>query len=285
MKLLMVANMQKKGRWSNKYMLPVLYAQIENSLDLGWKPRQIMLVTNFKFKWNGVKSIQADLNKHCLTGSKMFGMKWVFNCGYVKETIWAHDLDCWQNDIFLEPKFADVGICTYSNSSLNGGSVFWKPKSLDIIDEIIGILETGQRKEEPTLNEVLKRKSIKKRVTILNETYNVGCSGFVPRFLRAEKPIKVCHLNPYNRIAWETHRLDRNGVGLISISDRMEKILRKYFPFLAETISTEGEERSKYHRERAFERHKNLLDRMYQQQVPEQVPEQVPVPVAPEEVE
>ena len=60
--------------------------------------------------------------------------------------------------------------------------------------------------------------------------------------------------------------MDRNGVGLVSISDRMEKILRKYFPFLAETISTEGEERSKYHRERAFERHKDLLLTNSQQQ-------------------
>ena len=65
----------------------------------------------------------------------------------------------------------------------------------------------------------------------------------VPRYQRSIKPIRVCHFHPYNRIAWETHALDRNGIGEKGISDRLEQIIRKYYPDIATELSEEGRQR------------------------------------------
>ena len=237
MKNLMVANCQKKGRYAKENIERYVKAQIENSISLGWKPKDIILITNFSFKFMGVRATKIKLNKKCLTGSKMWALKYIFSLiddeypiiTEKEEIFWAHDLDAWQNIAFSPPEMKDVGITTYSNSKYNGGSVFWRPWAKDIVNDIIKVLEKGQNKEEPTLNKMLKNDEYNKRVTVINNTYNVGCSGFVKRLNRSEKPIKVCHFHPTNRIAWETHALDRNGIGERSIGERLEKLLRKHY--------------------------------------------------------
>lgn len=254
----MVANCQKKGRYCRENIENCLRAQVENSLNMSWNPDKIMIVTNFPFKFLGVTGHEVILNKTCLTGSKMWALQYIFqlidkdcpSIHEISEVYWAHDLDAWQNSPFAAPDIKDVGITTYSNDKYNGGSSFWKPLALDIVNKVVSILEGGQNKEEPTLNRVLKSDEYKERVTLINTTYNVGCSGFVPRLLRAEKPVKVAHINPHNRIAWETHSLDRNGIGVRSISDDLEKTLRKYFPHLAVGLALEGKMRQQVLREK-----------------------------------
>ena len=154
------------------------------------------------------------------------------------------NLDLWQNIWFNEPDIIEIGICTYSTKKLNGGCVFYQPSAIDIIDKIIKELEKGEEREEPIINKILKSSEYKKRVTILNSTYNVGASGYYPRALKALKPIKCVHMNPKNRISWETHRLNRDGMSMISVSNRLEHVLRRYFPNLAKEISEEGKSRS-----------------------------------------
>lgn len=244
---LLTANIQKKGRYCRGNVETLLKAQIENSLEIGWKISKIFIVANFNFEYMKVKAFKTNLNSSCLTGSKMFGIQWIMNLGFDDNIIWSHDLDAWQNCWFTPPDIRDVGITTYSTSKLNGGSIFWSKNVKDIIDSIVDKLKINQNKEEPTLNALLKNK-YKDRVTIINNTYNVGCSGFCVRMIKAEKPIKVCHLNPTNRIAWETHNLDRNGFGIRSVSPRLEKLLRKYFT-LANELSEEGKKRQKELRE------------------------------------
>jgi len=240
MKNLMVANSQRRNkRYSADSMTVLINAQIENSLNLHWKSRDVLVLGNFKYRYMDVKVKTINLNTHCFTGSKMWGVKWVKDNWYEgkKVTIWAHDLDAWQNVEFKEPKFAHVGIAQYSNTKYNGGSIFWRlPEANDLIDLICSELDKGQEREEPTLNRILRLKEYKKRVTVLNNTFNVGCSGFVKRYQRSEKPIHVCHFHPYNRLAWETHALDRNKLGEISITPRLEALIRKYYPNLATEV-------------------------------------------------
>ncbi len=231
MKNFMVANLRDGDkRYKMDNLTNLLKAQIENSLDLGWKIEDIIVLSNFDFEYLGVKMIKADLNSFCWTGSKVFGVKWLFNNTDIDDIVWAHDLDAWQNVEFDAPDFKDIGLTTYSRPKFNGGSIFWKRKSLDIINKIVNVLtEDNAKREEPTLNRILKLNEYKDRVTVLNMTYNVGCSGFVPRYINSFKPIRVCHFHPYNRVAWETHTLDRNGIGAIPVSRRLERLIRKYF--------------------------------------------------------
>lgn len=39
--------------------------QIDNSLDLGWKKEEIMLVTNFPYEHDSVKALQVSDDNYC----------------------------------------------------------------------------------------------------------------------------------------------------------------------------------------------------------------------------
>ena len=242
MKNFIIANRSTKKRYKFENIEVLIKAQIENSIELGWKQEDIIFLANFDYEFMGVRSTNISLNKECLTGSKMYGMKYLFNNDLVDDIIWAHDLDAWQNVPFSCPEFKEVGIATYSNPKYNGGSIFWRKSAKDIVEKVIEEIEDNkENKEEPTLNKILKSREYRNRVTVVNNTFNVGCSGYVKRWDRSIKPIRVCHFHPYNKTAWETHALDRNGLDLKGISDRLEGILRKYYPNLAKELSKDGQ--------------------------------------------
>jgi hypothetical protein len=244
MKNVMVVNLNKKSKINKEYLLTNIKAQIENCLEVDWKPEDICIVSNFDFEYKGVKAMKASLNKHCLTGSKMFGLQWLMEQD-VSDVYWAHDLDCWQQVPFECPDFKDVGIAEYSTPRYNGGSVFWRNTAKDIVATVVdAIVKEKSEKEEPILNRILKSDKYKKRVVVLNSTYNLGCSGFVKRYTRAIKPIHVSHFHPTNRIAWETHALDRNSLGCKSISDRLEKLIRTFYPHVANEVVTKVKSKS-----------------------------------------
>jgi len=251
MKNFIIANISKNSRYRFKTIKTLLNAQIENSLTLGWKPNNIILLANFDYAFMGIKSIKIPLTHNCLTGSKIFGMKWLFDNKMVDDIIWSHDLDAWQNEVFDCPDFKDAGIACYSNYKYNGGSIFWRRPSRDIIEEIIKtIIKDKKTIEENSLNKVVKSKKYKHRVTALNNTFNVGCSGFIIRWERSIKPVRVCHFHPYNKIAWESYALDKNGLGETCISGRLEKILRKHYPDLATKLSESGKIAQKERKEK-----------------------------------
>ena len=203
----------------------LLNAQVANSLEVGWERKDIGIITNFDYEYMGIQSSIIDFNPLCPTASKMYAIREMIG---LEEVVWAHDLDAWQNVWFECPDFKDVGAATYNYKKFNGGSIFWRPSGKDLIDEIIKILESeAATYEENVLNRVFKANP--DRVTKLNFTYNVGCSNYRGRWMDSEKPIRVAHFHPYNRIAWETHALDRCGLGEKGISDRLESLLRRYY--------------------------------------------------------
>lgn len=239
MKNLMVANLQntveakndKNKKETKDKLITYLLSQIDNSISMGWKPDQIILVTNFEFRHKGVSSIPVDLNKNCLTGSKIFAINKMFELGKIDEIVWAHDLDAWQCQNFSVGKIKDIGISRYSTSKLNGGSLFFRPSSKDIFKKMQEEIEAGKYdREEPIINKYLSDDGkFCDRTTLLDTTYNLGCSGFVDRYKDAEKPIKVCHFHPTNRIAWDSFVRDRNLIGESPVDDRLYKILVNRF--------------------------------------------------------
>lgn len=221
------------GSYSGRYDLDriktLLNAQIENSIEAGWKPENIRALTNYEYEFMGVEAEQIEFNPLCPTASKMYGVQSVLK----DDVVWSHDLDAWQNYWFECPEFKDVGASTYNYRKFNGGSIFWRPSAKDLMNEIIDILESEcATYEENVLNRVFKANP--KRVTKLNFTYNVGCSNYRQRWMDSEKPVKVLHFHPYNRIAWETQALDRCRMGEKGISDRLENLLRKYYDLATE---------------------------------------------------
>jgi hypothetical protein len=245
MKNVIVANWKKTGKTTKEELEKLLRAQIENAIEVGWEAYEIVAVTNFPFSFMNVDATQFEMPDFCLTGSKMFAVQKLFVENYFPGSIfWMHDLDCWQNVWFDVPDFKDVGVTHYSRPKINGGSVFWRASAQDLIDEIVNALVLDRSaKEEPTLQKVLKDKTA--RVTVLNSTFNVGCSGFVPRYNSASKPVRVCHFHPTNRLAWETHTLDRNRTGNVSVGVRLNRLIRKYWSHLAIELRPDGKEKRK----------------------------------------
>ena len=237
MKNCLTANVTKSSRYKLDKIKVLLDAQILNSLDVGWMPKDIILTTNFDYDLYGVKAHRIEFNPLCPTASKMYGVRYALQqC----DSLWAHDLDAWQNIWFDLPEMKDVGGATYNDHKYNGGSIFWKKSAVDIVDKIIGMLEEEEATyEENVLNRVFKKN---KRVTKLNFTYNVGCSNYRQRWGESDKvdgQIKVAHFHPYNRIAWETHALDRCQLGVKGISDRLESLLRNHYVLATELKTAE----------------------------------------------
>lgn len=215
-KQLMVMNVRKKKVNSSKHykvdkLLQDLHAQIENSLELGWDPKDILVFSNIAHEHMGIQTIIVPLNETCLTGSKCFAMQWALR--FVDfDVLWAHDLDAWQCCSFDPPEFKDIGLAEYSRPKYNGGSVFIRPSAGDIIDTICSTLvENDEAREEPTLDRLL-RGPFEARTTTLNNTWNVGCSGFVPRIERAEKPLCVAHFHPAGKHSWNTFVRNKHHV-------------------------------------------------------------------------
>lgn len=261
MKCLLVGNVQEgHKRYSREKVFKLFKAQIDNSLELHWNPKDIIVLSNVEFEFKGIRAYKEELNDFCFSGSKMFGILWCFKYLGIKETVWARDLDLWQNVYFDEEelKYGDVhfskkdpniidwdkydaGASTYSRYKINGGGIFWKPSASDIIERIVNDLQANKaNREEPTIDKHFKSDEYKDRVAILSSSFNVGCSGFVPRYERGIKPPRACHINPENRIAWETHTLDRNGQDFRSVSPRLEQLLRRYYPKLATQMKPDG---------------------------------------------
>jgi len=241
MKNLIVCNFRSENnRYTEDSLFTLVKIQIENSLDLGWNVNDMTVISNKEFEYLGIKSTIQDLNSFCFTGSKMFAVqKYLENND--TDVVWAHDLDLFADVYFECPDFKDVGITQYSRPKINGGSIIWRKSAVDIINDVVNNLkQDNASREEPTLSKVLKNYT--DRVTVLNETFNVGSSGFVPRYERSVKPVHCFHFHPCNTIAWETHVLDRTGIDG-RISKRLEKLIRKYYPNLATQLSDKGQKR------------------------------------------
>jgi len=235
MKNILVANFRPvKGNSSKQYPLDKLKlelsAQIENSLNMGWNQKDIWVVSNFSFAYMGVGAFFLPLNSDCLTGSKSFAMRELFWHDMIQEDVWVHDLDAWQCVPFEFPQFKDVGIAQYSRPKYNGGSVFYSPGAKDIVEGICSMMEMKKEKrEEPTIDHAFKN-IYKDRVTCINHTWNLGCSGYAKRWFASEMPLKVVHFHPLNRMAWDTHTRNRNNIADDAvISTELKDLFLKYF--------------------------------------------------------
>lgn len=208
-------------------------AQIENSMEVGWAAEDILLLTDFDYEYMGVKTQLISLDDPRSTSIKVFAMHALFRDDSVHDVLWVHDLDAWQNSWFDCPPFRDIGICEYSEyrrPSFGGGSVFCRPAAKDIVAAIYSLMSNRKAMDEETaFNEVLNGSAYKQRVTVLNSTYNMGCMNFAERYVRGDKPIRVCHFHPERREHIAIHLWGRNMLHAKTVDPRLERLIRRYF--------------------------------------------------------
>src|SRR6266404_934954 len=89
----------------------LIRVQIDNSLELGWKRENILLVTNFDYQYNGVKAMVIGDENYCVhgpTSSTINAINTLFDLEVIGDDLyWFHNIDAFQLEENIE---LDLGV-------------------------------------------------------------------------------------------------------------------------------------------------------------------------------
>ena len=215
-----------------------LRAQIDNSLDFGWKPNDIIIATNFDFEYRGVKTyIMDEICDYSQYFHKQYALLECMKKGmFGNKNIWYHDLDAFQVNNFEFPIFdGDWGTCVYPGGdghSLQCGVMYFKPTAQDIFEEMVQLMK--EKKFGTHDDEVVSRNFGKlnpkysNRISVINTRWNVGMTGFKNRYGMAMKPINVVHFHPDKQREWDVMAEGKNEHNVQLIDERLQNIFKKH---------------------------------------------------------
>jgi hypothetical protein len=187
--------------------------QIENSMRLGWKAEDIMIVTNFDFQYGEVKAIvlkDVEFFERKPQASKINAIIKLFDQGMIikNELYWFHDLDAFQ----LEPlKTTDIKLSANEialtdfggakrfrgEQRWSTGTIFFKSRSIDIFKRMQQVFYKKQCDEEEALGLlVIGDPKIRSRVKKINNSYNFIGYNLKDVYKKSIKPLKVVHFHP-----------------------------------------------------------------------------------------
>jgi len=222
-------------QWKTEELFKYFKAQIDNSIRLGWEPKDICIVTNLDFEYRDVTIIRTKTlctyNKYF---NKMFGMLELLESNLIDDDFWFHDFDDWQLSEFDGfPYFPGViGGCKYifdnPTPQWNTGSLFVKKEALPIFKYIVRMMEENKNHEkihtfgDENLFNLCVYQVYPDNVSEIDYTYNVGCTGFQDRMDRVySKPVRVGAFKP-----------DEERISLFKdaglIDDELMDIFKKY---------------------------------------------------------
>lgn len=241
--LLIYTNPAKEFNEENKVLIKI---QIHNSLEIGWKPEDVLVYTNFPYEYMGVKAKVVPDSIDCRwdrTSNKIFVIDYLLKNNLLeKDLYWYHDFDAYQNGEITKNELSlnnqDLGLTGYGyKPQWNGGSIFFKTSAADIFDTLCqNILKTKRtRADEKTLTDMTRSGALAQdRYKALNITYNFGMRHTRGNFLRAIKPLRVLHFHPnYNDIhlphsTKDTFMYGKNPMGFPLMSTRLITLFNHY---------------------------------------------------------
>jgi len=227
----------------NEETAKLVKIQIDNSLDLGWKAEDILLVTNFDYEYNGIKSIVIDGESIYYPpmprSTNTLAVPYLIDNGITKEDVlyWVHDFDAYQmNPITkteLELNEVDVGLTTYGWSrKWCLGSFFYRPSAKDIFEWIKNTVHEYSIEDERALVHLTRSNfnNINDRYKILNITYNFGMRKVEHNYTIAEKPIKVVHFHPYYSKfpTLDSFMYGKNALDMPLMNERLIRIFKEH---------------------------------------------------------
>lgn len=238
MKNLMVyVNPRKDWDSENKKLVKL---QIDNSLELGWDKKDILLFTNFPYEYEGIVSTIVPDELFCPyfhQMSKINTILWMFENGMIEDdTYWFHDMEAFQNQPIDFKLTQDLAITDYGYWTLwNTGSFFFNNKAQDILALVKEESDKYSLKggEEESLERLINRGEIT-RYEVLNITYNFPGSVKAVKKIKmiydkADKPIKVLHFHPdrFNGAFYKV-MTGENELGVSLMTERLKKLFNKY---------------------------------------------------------
>ena len=199
--LLIFVNPEKKFTGYNEALIKI---QIDNSLSLGWKKEDILLITNFDYEYNGIKAIIVSNENYCEVrprSTKTATIPELIKSGIIKkgEVYWCHDLDAYELNRIgkVELEGFDIGLTDYGyKPRLTLGSFFLKDSSLDIFEWIRKYVFKRGLEDESMLGRLMKDDKYRSRFRKLNITYNFAIRNIAKVYEMADKPLKVLHFRP-----------------------------------------------------------------------------------------
>lgn len=224
--------------------------QIENSLELGWNPKDFIFVTDFPYEYNGIKSMVVTKGYWSIwkEASKITTIVHLFDIGFFhdKYLYWSHDLDAYQlepiTEAELELEKFDLGLTDYGRKpNWQMGSFFFKRSAEDIFRAITARLAPGldanrRVQHDETAIQYLTDNNvgnINARIKRLNNTYNFGMRRVDYCYERADKPLKVLHFHPFHPRNKGLDTLGiamrgENSLGFSLMNERLIKIFKRH---------------------------------------------------------
>lgn len=182
--------------------------QIDNSIDLGWKREDFILVTNYAWEYNGVKAIVVGDEHDCRVRPRSIKtaiIPYLVDEGIIEKgkLYWNHDLDAFELNRIDEKELGlenfDAGLTDYGwRERWCLGSYFVKSTSRDIFAQAKPMIYSDIE-DETALMELTKDSKILERCKRLNITYNFGMRHIAFNWEKAEKPLRVIHFAPYSK--------------------------------------------------------------------------------------
>jgi hypothetical protein len=228
---------------------PLVKIQIENSLALGWKPKDIMLVTNFDTQYAGIKAkVLRDVEffDRKPQASKINAIVKLFEKGLIKKNdlYWFHDMDAFQLEPIKETeiklKTNEIALTDFGGAKSFGGedrwstgTIFFKSGSEDLFKRMKQVYYDKRCDEEEALGLlVIGDPKVRIRVKKINATYNFIGYKLQSDYKNSMKPVKVVHFHPLTGKKWfgAANSLSffkgENKLGIQFISNRLLKIFR-----------------------------------------------------------
>lgn len=180
--------------------------QIDNSLGLGWKPEDILLVTNFDYEYKGVKSIIID-NYEVFDqnrSTKIPAINQLFADGIITDEVyWFHDHDAFQLEPMEVDLEKDAGFTDHGawSKTWNAGSFFFKKGARDIFLGIWEYMNKRFTNEQDALTYMWQNNinGINDRYQLISMAYNIGIYRIAENLQKAGQPPKVAHFHPHKR--------------------------------------------------------------------------------------
>lgn len=213
--------------------------QIHNSLQLGWKKEDIVLVTNFPWERHGVKAIVVGTEHYCAVRPRSIKtaiIPFLIEQGIIEKgkIYWNHDFDAYQLNAFEESELEldgfDAGLTDYGwKERWCMGSFFVKKSSKDIFEKAKDIIYKNIE-DETAMVELTRNKAIAKRCKRLNITYDFGMRNVESNWEKAIKPLRIVHFHPYYK--WvptlDIFMYGKNGLNMPLIDKRLRRIFNHY---------------------------------------------------------
>lgn len=211
--------------------------QIDNSLSLGWKKEDILLVTNFDYEYKEVKSIIVGDECYCSIhwpATKIYTIVHLFETGFIeKELYWYHDFDCFQFVPFKETdpglEQADMGLTNYSRMPrLCSASMFFKESARDIFIRLKEEVKVSKKDEEMGIARMINHdKFIKSRVKLLNITYAFHKFNLQSCYKIVDKPIRAAHFH-LTPDKYDFYVRGNNKLNMVLVPERLIEIFNRH---------------------------------------------------------